>query len=662
MENPIVMKLNEPVTESLPSTVDPKEVGEPHSFKITPVGKNRWKVHTEFAPKEKQGEAIPARLHRIKAEIARRFDLSETQLRYAHLKKKEISDDGILFVEFEIERIPIPSGAPNLTLESIMSDTGNEYDNMICYIDLFPFDDSERPITLDSICQVLKQNEIAEKLTQWEVIEEHIRRILNCQIPMHHVEIARGEMPSKGKDAELAFAFPLHPEPGQTKEYVQARKVKRGKVLCTKTLPTLGDQSGMTVKGESLPPRTGWNIRLVADAGTRMSSDEISITAESDGLVTAHRQETALNLPEGRKILTAQISFRVDAMLVLSGKKTETLTTEDPIEVTGSLHSNSHLISRNEVHVQGDVQRGSQIQASGDITVGGDIQEGSLISNGSIVAEGETTGSTITANGEITMAGPVIDSQVQGSILELGEVSGSDIQALRRVTVSTIGTDKQGRVSQVNIGHKAFFKQRIEDSEQFIARATENLRRLCDLFGHDKLELLTPAEREKLLIKFLSAKKAEGHKPYKTNEVEALKQLLGSVATLKQVVQDKSDEIQTHQKQMDESDDLAKILIVKERITGKTIVTIGEYQTELEPTEYGVCVRSGESGISVENLPKDLESIEELLKGFEEKESTMVPQPTSTLPDADTPSLEPMERDLAQVIRESDSSDKSESS
>jgi len=647
--------------ELLPASTENKATGVSDSFEIRLVGPNRWNVCTTFKPTENQSEAIPLKLRKIKGEIARRFHHPEMLLKYAQLKKKEALEDGNLYVEFEIERIPIPTGTPNLTFESILTDTGNEYDNMICFIDLFPFNANDKLISTDEVRQILKDNSIDDKLTQWEVLVDHITRILKTQIPLHKLEIARGSVPSKGKDSELQFTFPVQPEHGQTKEYLQARKVKQGALLCTKTPPSIGDKSGITVKGEVLSPRKGWDIQLVADSGTCISSDDLKITAESDGLVTARREEMALNLPEGRKILPVKISFRVESLLVLTGKKPEILTTDAPIEVTGTLKTNSNLISRSEVHIHGDVQRGSQVQASGDITVGGNIQRGTLVSDGSILSEGEVAGSRVTAKGNVNLAGPVVDSQIQGRVVELGEVSGSDIQAQNHVTVSSIGSNKSGKLSQVNIGQKAFLKKKIEDNEHFIWSANKNLNRLYDLFGHENLENFTAAEREKILTRILTTKKAEGHKPYTAMEVDALKQLLGSITTLKRIMHEKGEEIRTYQTQMDISDSSTKMLIVKERITAKTIVTIGEFQTELEPTESGVCVRSDKNGISVENLPAELESIESLLETFEKKELDKIsPQsPQTPLESVATESKsspsDSIEPDLAQVIQESDS-------
>jgi uncharacterized protein (DUF342 family) len=648
------MNSQEPEKELTPTTSENEMTRILDSFKIELVGPNRWNVCTTFKPKENQRDAIPLKLRKIKGEIARRFHHPEMLLKYAYLKKKEMLEDGNLYVEFEIERLPIPTGVPNLTFESILTDTGVKYDNMICFIDLFPNGADDTPITIDEIKQILENNNIAENLIQWEILTNRIATIQKTLIPLHKLEVARGTIPSKGKESKLIFTFPLKPNSGYSKDYLNARKVKQGAVLCTKTPPTIGDKPGVNIKGETLQPRKGWDILLVADSGTCISKDNLKITAESDGLVTARKKETALNLPEGRKIMTEKISFRVEALLVLTGKKPETLTTDAPIEVTGTLKTNSHLISRSEIHIQGNVEQNSQVEASGDITVGGDIDKGILISDSSILSEGVITESQITAQKDVNLSGPVVNSQIRGRIVELGEVTGTNIQARHRVMVSSIGSNKTGKLSQVNIGQKAFLKQRIEDNEHFIDSANKNLKRLYDLFGHENLESFTAPEREKILIRILHTRKTEGRKPYSASEVAALKQLLGSVATLKQIVQEKGEEIRTIQAQMDISDNSTKLFIVKNRVTAKTLVTIGDYQTELEPTESGVCVRSDERGISVENLPAELDSIESLLEAFEAKEGTISSKIKSDTSNLEFHTQEPEEPDLEHALQESE--------
>jgi len=606
---------------------------------IVAADKNLWQVSTTFSPKDNSKDAIPLKLREIKQKISQRFNHPEKLLKYRHLRKKQILEDGQLYVEFEIERIPIPGGPPTVTFGSMISDTGEEYADMICMIDLFPLDECGNQLNRDMVRNLLKQKEIKEKLIQRNDLDSIIHRVRDTQIPLHNIEIARGRLPSKGKDAELQFTFPLLPQHGMTDEYLEARKVKSGDVLCIKTPPTKGNESGMSVTGKKLPPC--------------LNFDETQIVAKLNGLVTANREEKPIIVPEGRKIVPVSITFHVEPLMILSGKKPEVVTTDDPIEVKGSLKDNSHLISRNEIHVRGNVQKGSHLQASRDIMIGGNINQGTLICDGAIMSKGKISGSTINAKGNITLLGSVDQSQIQGSDIDIHEVKGSEIQAKNRVTVSTIGASEEGRISQINIGRNNFLNDKIKQHKCFVESANQNLNRLQKLFGQENLEHIETAERGRILMRHLNQRKTSGKKPYTTAEVDALKQLLGSVSTLRMLIQEKHDEIQRLKLQLTETDDAAKMFIVKERITAKTVVTIGNHRTELEPSDTGICIRSDQSGISVESLPADLTSIESLLEAFEEKDRDSAPAQPPTRATNDNES-ESSEENLVQSIAGTD--------
>jgi len=590
---------------------------------IVAIGRNLWKVTTAFAIKDSTKEAIPLKLKEIKQEISRHFQHPESLLRYRQLRKKVIQKDGSVQIEIEIERLAIPSGAPHIILEPMLSDCGEEFRNMICRVDLFPLDDRENQIEVDTVRERLAKTGIEERFVRWNVLEETIQNILDRLIPMHNVEIARGELPSKGEDAVIDLKFPLRARNGLTNEYMRARKVKRGDVLCRKTPPTLGNKPGSTLQGQILPPRMGWDVKLVAARGTRCNPAGTEVLADVDGLVIANRREKSIEVPYGRKIIPVEISIHVEPLTVLSGKRREILTTDSPIEVAGSLWSNSKLISRSLIHVQGDVHRGSMIQASGDITIAGGVTEGTLTSDGCITADGGVTESKITARGCVRLGGLISGSDVRGCDLDLGAVQGSDIQAQRRVTVEIIGAADDGRLSQINIGKNKYLREKIRQDANFNKSARQNLKRLCKLFDIESDHKLEPSEQARVLMRLLNKRKRQSNTPYTSREVEALKQLLGSVRTLESLITEKSAEIAHLENQLTEEDDTKKLLVVRERVTARTIVVMGDYHTEIEPTDSGIFVTTDDQGISVESLPDSLDAIEALITTFEQEEPTV---------------------------------------
>ena len=126
--------------------VESLDNGEHSAIDITAVDKNLWQVSTSFSPKDNNKEAIPLKLREIKQKISQQFNHPEKLLKYRHLKKKQVMEDGQLYVKFEIERIPIPEGPPTLSFGAMISDNGEEYADMICMIDLFPLDESGKQL------------------------------------------------------------------------------------------------------------------------------------------------------------------------------------------------------------------------------------------------------------------------------------------------------------------------------------------------------------------------------------------------------------------------------------------------------------------------------------------------------------------------------------
>ncbi len=621
---------------------------------IISTGTDRWKISTCFSTNKDHKQVIPQKLVEIKKQISAQYHHPENLLQYKKLLKKEVRDDGKLYIEIVIERLPITTGAPQVTYKPLISNTGEEYSNMICLIDLYPLDKFDKQISTETVKQSIEKEGIDKKLVQWDLIEDSIKNVIDKQVPAHKLEIARGKLPSKGKDAELEFTFPLMPEEGQAQEYLEARKVKQGDILCTKSTPKTGKKTGYTVKGKPLPPCKGWDVKLVTKQGAVHSSDKSEIIAKIDGLVTAHRKEKSIIVPDGRIVVPQEITFQVDPMLVVKGDQCQNVTTDDAIEVVGSLKKNSNLISHSEVHVHVDVIDSSQIQASGAVTIGGMVRKGTVISDEEINTHGKVIDSKLTAKGKIFSTGPVTNSEIEGDVVELGKVEGSEIQAQSHVTVNQIGMSGDGKISQVKINRNRFLDHKIEDHQHFIDAANQNLERLYELFDTEKLNNLSPPEQTRIIMNMLRDRKKKGKKAYSVREVETLKQLLGSVPTLKRMIQKKREEIEQLSRQMEATDDSTKMFIVKERVTARTIVTIGEHQTELEPTEKGVCVRADDNGIFVEALPESLESIESMLTALESTQDTSEGNDSSS-DSIESSDSEDIESNLLEAITESES-------
>lgn len=630
-------------------------LGQPEDLsplQIVSIGKDRWRISTCFSTNKDHKQAIPEKLVEIKRQISAHYNHPENLLQYKKLLKKEMREDGSLCIEIVIERLPIPTGVPQLVLKPLVSDAGVEYSDMLCLVDLYPLDSFDKQTDLAMVKQILKKEGIEKRLIQWELVEDSIKQVIESQVPIFKLEVARGKFPSKGSDAKLDFSIPLKPEAGQAQKYLEDRKVNQGDILCRKTNPEMGKESGCSVKGKSLPARKGWDVTLIAKRGVTSSTDNTEISAAIDGLVTVHQKEKSLVIPGGRIVIPHEITFQVDPVKVIKGGRAKELTTEEAIEVAGSLKNNSHIISQSEVHVHANVTKDSQIQAGGGVTVGGKVLEGTIISDRDIFTQAAVIDSKLTAKGKVFSPGPVINSKIGGEVVDIGKVEGSEIQAQSQVTVNQIGMSSDGKVSEVKINRSRFLDQKIEENLHFIDTAEQNLGRLYKLFGTSNLNNLTPPERTRIIMNMLRVRKQKRKKPYTIKEVETLKQLLASAPTLTCMIQKKQEENEQITRELEAADDSTKVFIVRERVTARTIVSIGDYQTSLEPTESGVCVRADGTGIFVEALPESLETIDSMLTAIESMHEAA--EEDSSSDDIDTPDYDASERDILKEITDSD--------
>ncbi len=200
----------------------------------------------------------------------------------------------------------------------------------------------DRMPVLDEVVNALAKLEIQDAIVS--VVQDVLaKRDMNKP-----VLIARGTLPTRGKDAFFIYQFGNHIEDKEI-------EVFPGQLLAVKRPPTIG-RPGVSVTGKPIPPLHGKDIVISSGKNVFIANDGTSVFA----------------LEKGRVMW-----------------KGNTIIVDDIMEVSGDVNTDIGNISfKGTVSVEGEVKDGLTIHADGDINVNGNVGACTLESAGDITITG----------------------------------------------------------------------------------------------------------------------------------------------------------------------------------------------------------------------------------------------------------------------------------
>jgi len=273
----------------------------------------------------------------------------------------------------------LTSGAEKLALLEFNQDKTE------AYISIFPSEDGK----------VIKPEEIISALYHEGVLNidtEIIHRAVKDNQFNRRILVARGILPTKGKDAYFLYQFGSS-EKGDTIEVIP------GQILGVKVFPQEGT-SGITVTGEVIPPLIGQDIEIIPGKNTAISPDGLKVYATSFGAVNWIKNkvevERILEIPNDIDENEGNIDFQ--GSVIIGGEVKDGFR----VKATGNIQIGKNVgkaILESEagnVYINGQVMPGAQIKAANDI-IALSIKNATLETKGNVRVKEELIDSYVIA-------------------------------------------------------------------------------------------------------------------------------------------------------------------------------------------------------------------------------------------------------------------------
>lgn len=545
-----------------------------------------WEVELFIPLDEITEDALPQKLKNVKDMISTRYEIPSYALQYQNIIQKEVTETGVI-TSLRIKRVFLEKGRPKFNYQTGIAPSGTPYSDMACYADICLLDEFEKELTIERFLSLIYAEGIPDELIDYKAVDAALKELKESGKPMFGVRVGQGIFPDSGKDAEVEFYFHANPSAENAEEYVSSRKVARNDLLCSKSSPTEGKSAGKSVHGRVIPARRGFDISLEPGKNTRADMEHTKLFADLDGLAIVRREERSFMTPAGVKMVPSKVMVRVDPLRIIEVKEDEVIdiTTRDSVEIRGTLKVGSRIISSGEVHVEGNISQNSVIQAADDVFISGSVNQSALYSDKNIIAAGNVKGSRISASGTVVVKGEAINSTVVGRDIHIDQLRGGSITAAQSLTVNELGSDENGVTAAICIAAKDFLQNKINENNDFLAAAQANLSKLTILFGEDIAREVIPQNVQQQLLKFVSNLKKDGIMHVSQVQMETYKKLLTSIEPLRRLILEKELENVRLQKQLRQSSADKRLVVVKERITAKTKVSIESRDYVLDPKE-----------------------------------------------------------------------------
>ena len=332
--------------------------------------------------------------------------------------------------------------------------------------------------------------------------------------------IAKGLLPTAGKDAQLRFSWEREDrdKAGKVradgsidfKEHSNVVNVRQEDLLIEKDPSTEGTP-GRMIGGENIRALDGKDEPLSTGENTRMEQDEtgvIKMYSEVDGRVVFEGGKLSVypsfEVAENVDYSTGNINFIGDVTIkdsVLPGFV---------VEATGN------------IVVRGDIEGAESVKAGGDITAKGIIGSDRVEAGGAITAE-FAENSHIEARGDVVVRTALINTSVTcgGAVKCLGKsglgqsgvIVGETIFATLGIEARTIGSNINSN-TQLIAGIDLEKQKEVIETEQQLKTCEEKMAKLETIMGENMtLESLQP------VLKYMPAKR-------KNEMISSLKEMI----------------------------------------------------------------------------------------------------------------------------------------
>lgn len=532
-------------------------------IRISTQGYDRWKAEVLLSNGETSEEITRKHLRDIKAELSKQTGIPEDHFQYTRLLDRKETPEGLI-LEMEIVKQEICKGAPVFRLESLAGPDGTLFTDMELKIDLFPYDEFDKPLIRETLENRLVMAGIQLDLLDWIALKKALETLKKTNKELINLAAGRGILPGFGTNAIIEYALPVSERNRALPAQVGTRRTKKGEVLLYRTPATVGLKVGRNLWGRELAPRRGRDVELKVGEGAKLSSDARCITAERDGLAIFEHLEQTIRHSGKVERFPARIVVDVEPLHTIEGNRVLELKYEGHLEIEGNLLSGSQLQVTGAVIIHGDIEKDSKVIARGNIHINGKIKGGFIQSDGFLGSNEGATEVEAKAEKGVYIHGKVEDSYIAGQDVHLREVKRSKIHALREVVVERIDDSSESE-SEIVVNMREFLARRQGENVHTFQNMTETLKRLVQLFGSDIIQSVDSTNIRQVLHKFLRDQKGKGVPTFSHNEIVNLRRMLELVPDFRNVLTDLGQELREVTEQIQSHPD-EEILLVREPI------------------------------------------------------------------------------------------------
>lgn len=498
-----------------PRQVTQLEIGDPETrVRLVAQGKNLWKVRMLF-PRARAHE-IPEQLRQIKADLARSFGVAEHRLQYYEMISKRRMRHGIL-VEIQIRRQEAPAGAMRIRFLPKTAQDGTVFSDMRVVVDLFPVDEYDCPLTIETVDAKLRSEGVDVNLVRWRLVRELVDDCVERQSPMFEQVIAEGELPDIGMSSRTFYHWFPQSDPAHTTAWLGLRKVEQGEGFLEHQPATTGLHSGRNIFGKELSPRRGTNTRLVRGPGVSSEQTERKMVATKAGVLFFRRSYADKRQKDSPCAVPHVLTAEVMRIRELKAVEAPMQKWDEPVWILGTLPKGSVLTVAADCVLQGDISSGCQIQVSGDLRVTGHVADATIGTGGHFCVHGDLRGAICEVGLTAQFIGRAVDCTVYAREILADKIEGGIAEAYHQFS---------NKHEVVAFNREKFLAEHRRAGEEALTTLQRQMTRLYEIFGPEIVQQVTDDTIQMNLLRWLKRQKALGIGTYSHAHVQEFRTLL----------------------------------------------------------------------------------------------------------------------------------------
>ena len=343
-------------------------------------------------------------------------------------------------------------------------------------------------------------------------------------------------------------------------------------------------------------PEVPKEIVIEGEAGTKISKDGNEVFASRRGILHIRHEKSIA------PYVKSKLFFSIEPIKVISGSQTLNITTDKPVKIEGGLKAGSSVISRCQVIVSGDIEDGVSIQTCGSIYIKGNITGGNIASEDDIDDYGNVADTRIVTEGKLTIKGTATNSVLTGNEVYVNEIAGGAIIAWKKIEVDTILANDYGYTPSLKVGSSYYKKKIVQENDRFIDFAKENLDRIAAVFGREIVSSVDSTNISRMIILYMKNQRKVGVSGLSDDQRNAVKNLLESVGTIRDSMQDKIKANEQLRSKKSDSVSSSSNIIVKSSVKSNVTIEIDGIKGELTPSDGAVIMEVSEGLIRKQPL------------------------------------------------------------